>query len=73
LEEADNWGIVSSPAAELTEEANLEQWTALSEQEDSDMSRPQLTVNAPKKGVQVADTSDSHFFQFDQFMGRCLK
>jgi len=37
------------------------------------MSRPQLTVNALKKGVQVADTSDSHFFEFDQFMDRCLK
>jgi len=74
LEEADNWGIVSS-AAELTEEADLEQWTALGEQEeeDSNMSRPKLTVNAPKKGVQVVDTSDSHFFEFDQFMDRCLK
>ena len=66
LEEADNWGILSSPAAELTEEEDLEQWTALGEQEeDSDMSKPQLTVNAPKKGVHVADTSDSHFFEFD--------
>lgn len=53
MEEADNWGIVSSPAAELTEEADLEQWAALGEQEeeDSDMSRPQLTINALKKGV----------------------
>ena len=70
LEEAENWGILSS-AAELTEEEDFEQWTALSEEEeeeDSDMSRPQLTVNAPKKGVQVADTLDSHFFEFDQFM-----
>jgi len=73
LEEADNWGIVSS-AAELIEEEDLEQWTALCEQEeDSDMSRPQLTVNALKKAIQVADTSHSHFFEFDQFMDRCLK
>lgn len=74
MEETDAWDILSSLAAELTEEENLEQWAALGEQEeDSDMSRPQLTVNAPKKGVQVADTSDSHFFEFDQIIDRCLK
>jgi hypothetical protein len=73
LEAADDWGILSSPAAELTEEEDLEQRTALgAQEEDSDMSRAQLTVNALKKGVQVADTSYSHFFEFDQFMDRCL-
>jgi len=75
LEEADTWDILSSPATELTEEEDLEQRTALGEEEeeDSDMSRPQLTVDALKNGVQLADISDSHFFEFDQFMDGCLK
>jgi hypothetical protein len=74
LEETDTWEILSSPAVELMEEEDHEQQTALCEQEEYfEMLRPPLTVNATKKGMQVADTSDSNFFEFDQFMDGCLK
>jgi hypothetical protein len=62
MEEADTWEILSSHAVELMEEEeeDHEQHTALGEQEEEyfDMSRPQLTVSAPKKGMQVAGTSE---------------
>jgi hypothetical protein len=61
MEEADTWEILSSHTVELMEEEeDHEQQTAFSEQEEEyfDMSRPQLTVSAPKKGMQVAGTSE---------------